>query len=399
MNQPQFPNQNEPDEPDELEKFIRLLDRLRDACGRPSLRELSRVSRTVKKLYGGRYPKLPELSLTALSDVLGCRRKNPPTWNWVASYVLSCQRYAAESGVRPDPKDATLPTWHLRLQALHRSDVKPPEDEQMIPGKGDGHLRTPPSQPSSPPRSSRPPSTRREPLSAPTPLDGPRYSEHEVQDRHGDRPAGTANDIAATGTAVQIVELEAHTEAGGPSLTEQRFFRLYGTHGVDLLRNAEDRRDHDAEYRLGVLLCVDDRPQESLAWLLRADAGGHAKARELIEDPAPRRAALGHAWQLGTQDAQDDYEIATLYLERAAQKGHADAAFELGALHMGREEPECAAAWFRVAAESGHPLVGWSSHRSRVTAGPGGEPAVPTVDELLGRLYGKPSPARSADLD
>ncbi|HEU5158671.1 MAG TPA: hypothetical protein VFU43_16860 [Streptosporangiaceae bacterium] len=379
MNEGPAANENDPGE---LERFIVLLERLRDACGRPSLRELSRVSKNVRKHYGGRYPQLPaELSLTALSDVLGRRRKKPPTWNWVALYVLSCQRYAADSGVRPDPKDTTLPTWHLRLQAVHRADVRSPADEEIIPANGDGRVQRQSSPSSSPsPSPPAPPSSRgsgpstsarRDPLSAPTPLDrpGPPSSDVERPDRHDRRPGGPGD----VETSLQVAELEAYIESGGTSLSERRLFGLYGTHGVHLLRSAEDR-DHDAEYRLGVLLCIDDRPHESLAWLLRADAGGHTKARELIEHPAPRRAALAHAWRLGSQTGADDDEIAALYLERAARNGHLDAAFELGALHMGREEPRRAADWFALA--SGSP--------ARMP------PSVPTVEELLTRLYGEP---------
>src|SRR5918992_914161 len=129
---------------DELEEFIVLLERFRHACGRPSLRELSRVSEQVRQYYGKRYPKLPTvLSLTALSDVLNRRRKRPPTWQWVALYVLSCQRFAAEAGIRPDPVDATLPIWHLRLQAVYRPDVRPPSDEEIVPDQAADPARTP----------------------------------------------------------------------------------------------------------------------------------------------------------------------------------------------------------------------------------------------------------------
>jgi hypothetical protein len=374
----------------ELGKFIRLLDRLRDACGRPSLRELSRVSRKVKDLYGRRYPNLPaELSLTALSDVLGGRRKKPPTWNWVALYVLSCQRFAAESGLRPDPQDATLPTWNLRLQAVRRSDVISPADEQVIPEDAAG---LPPRTPPSAMRPGLPSSARPEPLSAPAhpdivrPPDGAPADADGIADVPGGRPGPVA---AALSTAV--AELEDFANANGPSLSEQRFFAMYGQHGVHLLRHAESRRDHDAEYRLGVLLCIDDRPQESLAWLLRAEAGGHVKARALIESPGQRRAALGHAWKLGSQVAATDFETATMYLERAAQGGHAGAAFELGTLHMEREDPERAAAWFAMAADRGHPLAEWWSDKNRRAASPGhGTASVPTVDELMAHLYGEP---------
>lgn len=129
-------NDGSPENPaalDELEKFVALLNRFRIVCGRPSLRELSRVSEQVKAYYGQRYPQLPALlSLTALSDVLNRRRKNPPAWSWVALYVLSCQRFAAEAGLRHDPGDATLPIWNLRLQVVLQTDVRPPSHEEIF---------------------------------------------------------------------------------------------------------------------------------------------------------------------------------------------------------------------------------------------------------------------------
>jgi TPR repeat protein len=196
----------------------------------------------------------------------------------------------------------------------------------------------------------------------------------------------------ATPVTTQVTELEVYVgDPNGPSLSEQRFFTMYGQHGVQLLKMAEGGRDPEAEYRLGVLLGVDDRPKEALAFLMRAEAGGHPKARELIESPAQRRAALVHAWKIGTVDAADGSDAAALYLERAARNGHAGAAFELGALHMEREDAERAAAWFATAAECGHPLAEWWSDRNRQAAltdqGPG---SMPTVDELMARLYGDP---------
>jgi hypothetical protein len=377
-----------PPAPDELEEFIVLLERFRYACGLPSLRELSRVSEQVRKHYGKRYPKLPTvLSLTALSDVLGRRRKRPPAWGWVALYVLSCQRFAAEAGIRPDPEDATLPIWHQRLQAVHRPEVISPADEEIVPDQTTDATRTPrPRSGSSPPR--------QEPLSAPVYFDDEPPPVGPGQDPGGHDPDLPPASAQATAIATQVAELEIYLgDPSAPTLSEQRFFTLYGQHGVQLLRTAEGRRDPDAEYRLGVLLCVDNRPKEALAFLLRAESGGHTKARELIEDPAQRRAAIVHAWRLGTAAAAYDADQAVVYLERAARNGHAGAAFELGTLHMEREEPGRAAAWFATAAECGHPLAEWWSDHNRQAGSAGNRPvSVPTVDDLMERLYGDPPP-------
>ncbi|WP_119729964.1 tetratricopeptide repeat protein [Thermomonospora amylolytica] len=135
-------------------------------------------------------------------------------------------------------------------------------------------------------------------------------------------------------------------------------FRLYGQHGVRLLRAAEEHQDADACFRLGVLLCLEGCPAESLAWLMKAERHGHQVAIGLVEHPAPRLAAAGHAYELGLAAAvAGDRPTAEIYLERAVEHGHADAAFELGTLWM--EDPARAVYWFTRAAQCGHRLGQW----------------------------------------
>jgi hypothetical protein len=356
---------------DDLEEFLVLLNRFRQACGPPSLRELSRVSEQVCKYYGARYPKLPTiLSLSALSEVLSHRRKRPPTWQWVASFVLSCQRHAAEAGIRPDPEDTTLPIWHLRLRAVYQpEDIQPPPDEEIVPGQASDPARPPR------PRSDSPWQEPAIPVAAYKP---PASVEEAVQD-HAERgsgpQSGSAQTVAIGPSPAEPTEYVGDPRA--PTLSEQRFFVHYGLHGVQLLRAAEGARDQEAEYRLGVLLCIDNRPHEALAFLMRAEASGHPKARELIESAAPRRTALVHAWRLGTCTAVD-YETKLVYLERAAINGHAGAAFDLGTLHMEREDPERASWWFAIAANYGHP----SASAGRSGIGKPGSTALEPTSEL-----------------
>ncbi|MCW2901152.1 MAG: Sel1 domain protein repeat-containing protein [Streptosporangiaceae bacterium] len=389
---------DDPDNQAALDEFVQCLAEFHRACGGPSLRELSRVSRQVVETYRMRYPNLLELSLTALSDVLSRRRKKPPSWNWVASFVLSCQRYAEDSGLFPDVGDSTLQEWNRRLQTLSL----PGEDAGTgaVPGARApiGRAGALPSGPAVPDRPMRP--RPPDPLPAPVPT---------VQEAADPRSGGgsarrprTSSQVAA-GTA--IGELLDHYvgDPGGASLSELRFFSNYGRHGLDLLRAAEGDRDGDACYRLGVLLCLDDRPTESLAWLMQAESGGDARASRLIEHHAPRTVAPGHAYELGVlAAAAGDPASAEIYLERAVRAGHARAGFELGALWLERHDPARAVYWFSRAAAFGHPLAQWWSDRIRqeTSAGgsavrprqPGREISLPTVADLLQRIHGEQPP-------
>jgi hypothetical protein len=107
--------------------FIGALNALYDSCNRPPYRKLAEVSEHLGDVYGRR--DLPSLSTTGIFDVLAGRRKRLPSAAWVASFVLSCQRRAWETGVRPDdPGTASLPGWQARLRAARSAarDVPPP---------------------------------------------------------------------------------------------------------------------------------------------------------------------------------------------------------------------------------------------------------------------------------
>jgi hypothetical protein len=99
--------------------FIEALSALREECGRPPYKKLNDISKGLTQrdpAFPGGGPRLPELSKTALSEILTGKRRGLPSADWVASFVLSCQRYAAMVGISPDPGRATLPGWQARLR-------------------------------------------------------------------------------------------------------------------------------------------------------------------------------------------------------------------------------------------------------------------------------------------
>ncbi len=102
--------------------FIAHLRAFHAECGGPSCRKLQRISGDLRSLYPARGDAaylLIELSRTAISEILGGKRKGLPSFDWVASFVLSCQRFAVEQGiVARDPGTATLPEW-ARRRAAH----------------------------------------------------------------------------------------------------------------------------------------------------------------------------------------------------------------------------------------------------------------------------------------
>ena len=109
-----------------LDEFIGRLVLLREECGSPSLRDLVASSTQVMHRHRHERSRLQTLSVTALSDHLGRRRKHLPAWGWVATYVLACQEYARTSGAcLDDPGTATLPAWHERYRAARA--VSPPD--------------------------------------------------------------------------------------------------------------------------------------------------------------------------------------------------------------------------------------------------------------------------------
>lgn len=99
--------------------------RLRDyhlECGAPSYRSLVKASQRLLETYPEALQErtLPGLSLSAISEVLNGRRTRLPSAEWVAAFVLACQRRAFETCVlTTDPGPATLPDWMTWYRQAH----------------------------------------------------------------------------------------------------------------------------------------------------------------------------------------------------------------------------------------------------------------------------------------
>ncbi|MFF5265450.1 tetratricopeptide repeat protein [Actinomadura viridis] len=357
------------------------MEDLRVQSGDPSLRTLERLSLQVVADYKEAGLDLRTLSLATLSNQLrpGSPRKKPPPWPWVATFVLTCQRHAVTVGLaRSDPGVSTLSQWNVMLQAVFRGGQEGAgRHARPLPGMStpaDGTPQRPlgPSAPEPAPAAEQP----RPRQDGANSGDGDALGVRDADPRDGGAgPAAHARGVRAGAGGVDLLarpsqtmqSLKAATEEliqdyvgdpeGDPSLTDQRMFTLYGQAGVRLVRAAE-KEDPEACFGLGVLLCVDERPQESLAWLMKAERQGHQSASSMIESLAPVSAATRHAYRLGRRAlAAGDKEAAQVFLERAAARRHADAAFQLGSALA--DDPEQAVQWFKRAADLGHHLAQW----------------------------------------
>jgi hypothetical protein len=116
--------------PSAKEAFVARLAAFHRECGGPSFGSLEKISQDLPQLYPGPWGSernLPKLSVTALSEVLAGKRKKLPTPHWLASFVLCCQRRAAEACVIPDdPGISTLPGWQAALRAASEARDAPP---------------------------------------------------------------------------------------------------------------------------------------------------------------------------------------------------------------------------------------------------------------------------------
>jgi hypothetical protein len=105
--------------------FASRLKKFHSECLRPSYKNLAQISRELPRLYPDFEGDLRHLSPAAISEILNGRRERPPDPGWVASFVLSCQRWAWRMRmISDDPGPGSLPQWYAALSAAHAG---PPE--------------------------------------------------------------------------------------------------------------------------------------------------------------------------------------------------------------------------------------------------------------------------------
>ncbi|WP_374201563.1 Crp/Fnr family transcriptional regulator [Actinocorallia sp. API 0066] len=107
-------------EADGPSEFVGLLRAYHQRCGMPSYGRLSQVSWELREPGKGHYA----LSTSTISAVIRGRRRNLPSWPWVATFVLACQRIAADNFIPVERPEATLEFWYKQFQAAHDSRLR-----------------------------------------------------------------------------------------------------------------------------------------------------------------------------------------------------------------------------------------------------------------------------------
>jgi hypothetical protein len=303
--------------------LVKDMNDLRSSCGQPSLREIQRESAKVASFYLGQgYKDAAELSLTALSDTLKGNRKKPPRWSWLVVYVVTCRTIARRSpGLRDElSTEEVLADWNERFTAAVRAAEEEPPAEPPAPGENGRH---PPAAASA-------------------------AHDREADGPHTDAGEPSKPELPEVQGSVRSPRRPTSLEA--LTLTQQRLAAAYGPHGLELLTAAEDHRQPDAAYRIGLLLLLDGNRHEGFAWLMQAeDDGRHPLATRLIE-VGTRTDAVEQAVQLGDFSAlADDLIAAAVYYRRAADHGHLEAAMKLSVTYDRLGDQANADHWYRRA--------------------------------------------------
>ncbi|SEK87892.1 sel1 repeat family protein [Nonomuraea pusilla] len=136
-----------------------------------------------------------------------------------------------------------------------------------------------------------------------------------------------------------------------------RLLQVYGRIGTRLLHRSDLRDGRDC-LRLAVIAQLRGWSQEALQWLHRAGEAGQTEAVALLHDARWEEAAVRLAYRYGREYLRAEARrtgVAMFFFRLAAEKGHAEAAYELGVAHQKKGEDWEAAIWFRRAAAKGHP--------------------------------------------
>ncbi len=232
---------------------------------RASYRALARVSDKLTKIY--QPPDDPPchlhvLSLTAISEILSGKRQGMPSFDWVASFVLSCQRLAVKARLgRRDQGTTILSHWadiyaaHVAAEADSSANGHEPGDRQSA---------------------------------APAPLAGVQHERYQLPRHHHD------------------------------------FILSHGPYGRVWLARAQQGHPH-ARYRVALLMATDPyRNGDATALLIDVASTGHPLSLDLL-DADHHSPGAGHLGRRtggpSTQAAaQRAYELACAAWARGADQ-------------------------------------------------------------------------------
>jgi hypothetical protein len=107
-----------------------LLQELRRSCGSPGYRKLAAYSEEIIRRPDKDHHELRPLSTTAISNVLGGKRKGPPQWGWVATFVLACRMHALATRRRVPDEETLLREWAAVYHAMRSGPGLSPRDRR-----------------------------------------------------------------------------------------------------------------------------------------------------------------------------------------------------------------------------------------------------------------------------
>ncbi|WP_433332057.1 hypothetical protein [Spirillospora sp. CA-294931] len=277
------------------DKFAAELKQFHRRCGKPRYRAIVKMLAVLQK-------EQPELKMvenvtfskSGISEVLNARRNGLPSSDWVASFVLCCQRLAVITGnMESDPGRDGLWSWQ---EALREAEDQAERMKQPI-------------------REPRAPEPVTDDTSAP--------AEPPCAERHrtstASAPCRTAADDGDAGTGD---ETDADS-VSGIHVSEAAYEHIvaFGEHAHRLLMNAMAGQP-DSVYKVAILLSVDRAFNETVLSLVTASAAtGHHLALELLQGSPRslnRRLARTQAHRLArAADADGDHRAARTYYECA----------------------------------------------------------------------------------
>lgn len=118
-----------------LDDFIACLNRARDVAGTPSFEQVAKVSERLH--MQSRDLKVDVLAGSTVQEILRGRRKQPPKWPWVLSYVTVLQEIARNGQVEVGGV-GSLDEWKGKLDAVRAAYNR---EAHRPPGSGGRHRK------------------------------------------------------------------------------------------------------------------------------------------------------------------------------------------------------------------------------------------------------------------